>query len=333
MKKENIKVGINGFGRIGKHIFKIFYKNKIPISMINDPFITPEYVAYSLKYDSVYQEKIRDKIDVLNNAIIINGQKITITNKSYPKEIEWNIENIDCVIEASGIFLTMEKASSHNVKLVICTGPSDDIPMYVYGVNHENINTIQDKIIVSGASCTTNCIAPIIHIIDNKYNIIAGGLTTIHGVTTAQKPVDTYHANYRMGRSCFNIIPIPTGATKAIERIFPHLTGKFTGLCFRIPIQDISVADLTLNIKNPILDINEIINDINILKSKYKNIIDINIDLTVSNDFIGSPQSAIFDNTLSTVINNNFIKIICWYDNEYGYANRIFDLFNYIINK
>lgn len=322
-------VGINGFGRIGKNIFKLLLSQGIEVSQINDPFITMEYIAYALKYDSVHKQSFMVEID--GECIVLNGKRITVSHERDPSNINWN--NTEIVVESSGVFNKMDLASKHRAPVVICTGPSDDIPMFVYGVGHEGISKLDHtkQIVISGASCTTNCVTPILKVVNDTFGVKAATMTTIHSVTISQSPVDSFKKELRHGRSLFNIIPTTTGATKSVEMILPELSGKLTGICFRVPVENVSVADLTISLERDCGSIDEISKLIR--GNNPYNIMDVTSDAVVSADLNDSPYSCVFDTEASLMVNGKFIKLVCWYDNEHGYSNRIVDLIKYIREK
>lgn len=225
----------------------------------------------------------------------------------------------------------------HNADVIICTGPSKYIPMFVYGVNHNEIirikNDLNGKTILSAASCTTNCVAPILKMINDKYTIESGAFNTVHAVTASQNCVDKVAKNFRTGRCCFNIIPSTTGAADAVEKILPELAGKLHGAAMRVPVPNVSVSDIVLNVRHEIESLDEIYEEIESNKNKYHNVLSISKDLCVSSDYIGSPYSCIVDYNASCLINKNFVKLVCWYDNEHAYSCRVVDLIEYMENK
>ncbi|WP_343189282.1 type I glyceraldehyde-3-phosphate dehydrogenase [Buchnera aphidicola] len=328
-----IKVGINGFGRIGRMIFRLAQKRKnIKIIAIND-LLSVDYIAYMLKYDSTHGIFNKKILINKNNFITVNNQKIKILSIKDPNKLIWGKLNIDIVVESTGIFLTKESTYKHilaGAKKVIITGPSqDDTPMYVKGANFNKYN---GEKIISNASCTTNCLAPLVKVLNDKLNIIEGLMTTIHATTATQKTVDSASLkDWRGGRgSLQNIIPSSTGAAKAVGKVLPELNGKLTGISFRVPTPNVSVIDLTIRYKKN-ANYQEICN---ILKessiNEMKNIIGFTEDDVVSTDFNGNELTSIVDIKAGLSLNNNFSKIIAWYDNEYGYSSKVLDLIELI---
>ncbi|MGP1930497.1 MAG: type I glyceraldehyde-3-phosphate dehydrogenase [Arsenophonus sp. ET-YP4-MAG3] len=327
-----IKVSINGFGRIGRIIFRAAQERKdIEIVAIND-LLNANYIAYMLKYDSTHGP-FNGAIKVKNGNIIVNGKTIRCTAEKDPANLKWNEISVDIVAEATGVFLTNETAYKHitaGAKKVVLTGPpKDDTPMFVMGVNH---NTYASQNIISNASCTTNCLAPLAKIINDEFGIIEGLMTTVHATTATQKIVDgTSTKNWRDGRSALqNIIPSSTSAAKALGKIIPELNNKLTGMAFRVPIPNVSVIDLTIRLNKPATykEICQIIQ--HAANNKLKNILGYTEDDVVSTDFNNNKLISIFDAKASIVLNNNFVKLIAWYDNETGYSNKILDLIAHI---
>ncbi|QJC33184.1 type I glyceraldehyde-3-phosphate dehydrogenase [Enterobacteriaceae endosymbiont of Donacia clavipes] len=329
----SIRVAINGFGRIGRIFFRIAQKNnKVKIIAIND-LLEANYMAYMIKYDSTHGY-FNEKIKVKNNNLIINENIIHIFSESDPSKLKWDHLNIDVVIESTGIFLTKELANKHiyaGAKKVIITAPPKDnsIPMYVNGVN---LNNYKGEKIISNASCTTNCLAPLAKIINDNYIIENGLMTTIHAVTSTQKTVDSPSSkDWRGGRGAYqNIIPSTTGAAKAVGIVLPELNNKLTGISLRVPVANVSVVDFTVRIlkKTTLSNIYKIIKFAS--HNYMKNIIGYTDDDVVSSDFNGSLLTSIFDKKASIAINNNFFKLISWYDNETGYSAKILDLILHI---
>jgi len=331
-----IKVGINGFGRIGRLVFKVIENRRIngvdiEVVGINDPFTKTDYMAYLLKYDSVHG-KCNYKLNSNNECIIVNNRNIKVFAERNPSQIKWNSVNTDIVIECTGIFTTLEKASAHlqgGAKKVIISAPSADAPMFVMGVNHKKYN---GEKILSNASCTTNCLAPLAKVINDEFGIVEGLMTTIHATTATQKTVDGPSAKkWRDGRSAIlNVIPASTGAAKAVGKVIPELNGKLTGMAFRVPVADVSVVDLTVRLEN-----GATYDDIVACIKKHadgdmKGILGYTDEPLVSTDFIDDSRSSIFDIQAGIALNNNFVKLISWYDNEWGYSNRVVDLIQYI---
>ncbi|KRH92453.1 glyceraldehyde-3-phosphate dehydrogenase, type I [Pseudoloma neurophilia] len=329
------KVGINGFGRIGKLVYKILIKRGYNVPLINDPIMTSDGAVYTLRYDSVHREgpftsendtqikKIDDYTFQYKNC------KTKLSNCYNPSEIEWEKHEVDIVIEASGFFLTQEKAQAHignSNRKVIITAPSPDAPMFVYGVNHQEMK--KDQKIVSNASCTTNCLAPLAKVLHDEFGIVEGLMTTIHSITASQKTVDTFSTkDYGVGRSSYNIIPSSTGAAKAVGKVIPELNGKLTGMAFRVPTTDVSVVDLTVKLQKS-TNLKEIFSKIR--ESKMKNIITTTSEKVVSSDLIGCNISSIVSETACIELNDTFFKIVAWYDNEWGYSERVVDLLTHM---
>ncbi|XBC40535.1 MAG: type I glyceraldehyde-3-phosphate dehydrogenase [Buchnera aphidicola (Nurudea yanoniella)] len=323
-----IKIGINGFGRIGRMVFRLAQlRPDIEILAIND-FIDIKYMEYMLKYDSTHGI-FSGTVQIKNNILIVNNKNIHITNEKNPENLLWGDFNIDVVVESTGIFLTSKDAYKHiqsGAKKVVITGPSqDDTRMFVRGANFHKYS---GQKIVSNASCTTNCLAPIAKVINDEFGIIEGLMTTVHATTATQKTVDGLsHKDWRGGRSALqNIIPSTTGAAQAVGKVLPELYGKLTGLAFRIPTANVSVVDLTIRLKKS-TTYSEICNTIKSASIEHmKNIIGYTEDKVVSTDFNGSELTSIFDATAGLSLNNNFMKLIAWYDNETGYSSKVLDL-------
>ncbi|MFI4853262.1 MAG: type I glyceraldehyde-3-phosphate dehydrogenase [Candidatus Makana argininalis] len=330
-----IKIGINGFGRIGRILFREAQEFKqIEIVGIND-IIPIDHIAYMLKYDTIhgiFKKKIKIEND---NLIIDNDKKIKCFHEKDPRNINWNKVNVDIVIESTGFFLNKEYANYHimsGAKKVIITGPSiDDTPMFVMGVNHKTYN---NQKIISNASCTTNCVAPIAKVLNDNFGIVEAFMTTVHSTTSTQKTVDSSSLkDWRGGRSAsYNIIPSSTGAAKAVGKIIPDLDGKITGISFRVPTINVSVVDLTVRLDNPTTykEICYVIK--NASKTDLKGILGYTDEEVVSSDFNGNKLISIFDSKTSLMLNNNFIKLVSWYDNETGYSNKVLELIMYINN-
>ena len=324
-----VKVGINGFGRIGRLAFRVTTKrDDVEVVAINDPFIDADYMAYMLKYDSVHG-KFDGTVDVKDGKLVVNGKEIAVNACMNPEEIPWGAEGAEYVIESTGVFTTMDKAAAHfkgGAKKVIISAPSKDAPMFVMGVNQDTYT--KDMTIVSNASCTTNCLAPIAKVLDEKFGIVEGLMSTIHSVTGTQKVVDSpSKKDWRGGRgACFNIIPSSTGAAKAVGKVYPKLNGKLTGMSFRVPTADVSVVDLTCR-----LDKAATYEDICNAMKEYsegalKGVLGYTADDVVSTDFLGDPHTSIFDAKAGISLNDHFVKVVSWYDNEWGYSNKLLDL-------
>ena len=324
------KVAINGFGRIGRMVFRSAvqnFANDIQIVGIND-LLDPEYLAYMLKYDSVHG-RFDGEVKVEGNFLIVNGNKIRLTAERDPANLKWNEVGAEVVVESTGFFLTDETARKHieaGAKKVIMSAPSkDDTPMFVYGVNHMNY---AGQEIISNASCTTNCLAPIAKVLNDKFGIVKGLMTTVHAATATQKTVDGPSAkDWRGGRGILeNIIPSSTGAAKAVGKVLPILNGKLTGMSFRVPTSDVSVVDLTV-----VLEKSATMDDINAAmkaasEGELKGILGYTEDAVVSTDFRGCPKTSIYDAKAGISLDSNFAKIVAWYDNEWGYSNKVCEM-------
>ncbi|EOY1852362.1 glyceraldehyde-3-phosphate dehydrogenase [Salmonella enterica subsp. enterica serovar Schwarzengrund] len=327
-----IKVGINGFGRIGRTVFREAQKRSdIEIVVIND-LLDVNYMAYMLKYDSTHG-RFDGTIEVDNGQLIVNGKIIRVTTERDPNNLKWGEIGVDVVAEATGIFLTDETARKHitsGARKVVLTGPSkDNTPMFVKGVNFDKYRG-QD--IVSNTSCTTNCLAPLAKVINDNFGIIEGLMTTVHATTATQKTVDgPSHKDWRGGRGAAqNIIPSSTGAAKAVGKVLPELNGKLTGMAFRIPTPNVSVVDLTVRLEKAASyeDIKKVIKAAS--EGSMKGILGYTEDDVVSTDFNGEVCTSVFDAKASIALNDNFVKLVSWYDNETGYSNKVLDLITHI---
>ena len=326
-----IKIGINGFGRIGRLVMRIAAQRKnIQVVAIND-LLDADYLAYMLKYDSVHG-KFDGSVEVLNDNLIVNGKEIRITSQRNPEELNWDAIDVDFVIECTGIFTTQEKGNLHikgGAKKVIISAPSADAPMFVMGVNHQELKAT-DKVF-SNASCTTNCLGPIAKVLHDNFEITDGLMTTIHAATATQKTVDSPSLkDWRGGRAALhNIIPSSTGAARAVGKVIPSLNGKLTGMAFRVPTMDVSVVDLTVNIKKSATfkEICEVMKSAS--QNELKGVLGYTEDAVVSQDFIGETCTSVFDAKAGIALTDNFIKVVAWYDNEYGYSSKIVDLAEY----
>ncbi len=332
------KVGINGFGRIGRLVFRAAMENKkVDVVAINDPFIDLDYMVYMLQYDTVHgQYKGTISVDHETNSLIVDGKKIKVFACRDPKEIAWASAGAEYIAEATGVFTSQEGASSHfagGAKKVVITAPAKDkeTPMFVMGVNHEKYT--KDMTVVSNASCTTNCLAPLAKVINDKYGIADGLMTTVHATTATQKTVDGPSSkDWRGGRgAAFNIIPSSTGAAKAVGVVIPELKGKLTGMSFRVPTADVSVVDLTVNLKTPASmdEIKATLKEAS-QSEQWKGIIGYTEDAVVSSDFIHDARTSIFDATAGISLTPTFVKLVAWYDNEWGYSNKVVDLINHM---
>ena len=328
-----IKVGINGFGRIGRLVFRASVSNpNIEVVGINDPFIDPEYMVYMLKYDTVHG-RFNGTVDHTENAIIVNGKKIAVYAAMNPTEIPWSACGADYVVESTGVFTTTEKASAHftgGAKKVVISAPSADAPMFVMGVNQDAYSS--DMKVVSNASCTTNCLAPLAKVVDDNFGIIEGLMTTVHATTATQKTVDgPSKKDWRGGRgAAFNIIPSSTGAAKAVGKVIPKLNGKLTGMAFRVPTADVSVVDLTVRLEKA-ATYDEIKAAMKAAaEGPLAGILGYTEDSVVSSDFIGDARTSIFDAGAGIMLNPNFVKLVSWYDNEWGYSNKVLELIEHM---
>ena len=332
----SIRIGINGFGRIGKLAFQAaLSKEGVEIVAINDPFITADYMAYMVKYDTVHG-RFNGTISAEEGKLVVNGKEIKVYNQMDPKDIPWGKDGVDYVLECSGVFTTMEKAGAHldaGAKKVIISAPSKDAPMFVMGVNNETYTP--DMNIISNASCTTNCLAPLAKVINDNFGIKDGLMTTVHSTTATQKTVDgASKKDWRGGRAASsNIIPSSTGAAKAVGKVIPELNGKLTGMSFRVPTVDVSVVDLTCNLAKP-ATYEEICNAVKkACENEMKGIMEYTDEPVVSSDFIHDPHTSIFDAAAGIALTDTFVKLVAWYDNEWGYSNKLVDLAMYIANK
>jgi len=328
-----IKVGINGFGRIGRLAFRSSVtRENVQVVAIND-LLDVDYLAYMLKYDSVHG-KFDGTVEVKNGMLVVNGNEIRITAERDPANLKWNEVGADYVIESTGFFLTEETAGKHllaGAKKVVLSAPSKDhTPMFVMGVNNTELKA--DQQIFSNASCTTNCLSPIAKVLNDNWGISEGLMTTVHAATATQKTVDgPSMKDWRGGRSAIhNIIPSSTGAAKAVGKVIPALNGKLTGMAFRVPTMDVSVVDLTVKLEKP-ATYAEICTAMKAASESgpMKGVLGYTEDLVVSQDFIGDTRTSIFDANAGIALNDNFVKIVSWYDNEIGYSTKIVDLIEY----
>lgn len=325
-----INVGVNGFGRIGRLAFRsIIERNLIEVVAIND-LLSVEHLAYLLKYDSVHG-KFKGSIEISNNSLIVNGKTIRITSEKNPEDIKWNALNIDFVIEATGHFTTKNKAALHikgGAKKVVISAPSIDAPMYVMGVNH--LNLLKSETIFSNASCTTNCLAPMVKVLHDNFGIVEGLVTTVHSTTISQNTVDGTSEKWRRGRASLNnMIPTSTSASEALLAIIPEMKGKIMSMAVRVPTVDVSLVDLTVRLDKS-TSYNEIKKVMKLAsENTLKGILGYTEDEVVSQDFVSESRTSVFDASAGLELNSNFYKLIAWYDNEYGYANKIIDLIQY----
>ena len=326
MKK--ILVGINGFGRIGRLVFRAAQEREdIQVVAIND-LIDVDYMAYMLQYDSVHG-RFKGTVEVKDGKLIVNGFPIRVTAEKNPADLKWGEVGAEYVVESTGLFLTKEKCQAHidaGAKRVIMSAPSkDDTPMFVYGVNH---NKYKGEAFVSNASCTTNCLAPIVKVLNENFGIVEGLMTTVHATTNTQKTVDAPSAkDWRGGRAAAaNIIPSSTGAAKAVGKVIPEMNGKLTGMSFRVPTVDVSVVDLTCGLEKGASyeEIKAAMKKAS--ENELKGILGYTEDAVVSTDFITDPRTSIFDAEAGISLNPNFVKVVSWYDNEWGYSNKVLDM-------
>ena len=324
-----MKIGINGFGRIGRLAFRAAIERPdIEVVGIND-LVEPDYMAYMLKYDSTHGQ-FKGTIAVEGGHLVVNGKTIRVTAEKDPANLKWGEVGAEVVIESTGLFLTQETAQKHidaGAKKVVMSAPAkDDTPTFVMGVNHKLLKA--DQHIVSNASCTTNCLAPIAKVLNDKFGIEEGLMSTIHAVTATQKTVDGPSAkDWRGGRGAYqNIIPSSTGAAKAVGLVLPELKGKLTGMSFRVPVADVSVVDLTVRLKTPATyeEVKAAMKEAS--EGDLKGILGYTEDEVVSEDFKGDARTSIFDAKAGIALNNNFVKVVSWYDNEWGYSNKLIDL-------
>ena len=324
-----IKVGINGFGRIGRMVFRAAVtKPEIEIVAVNDPFIDPDYMVYMLKYDSVHG-RFDGEVSAEGENLIVNGKAIKVFNCMDPKEIAWGSCGVEYVVESTGVFTTTEKASAHfagGAKKVVISAPSSDAPMFVMGVN-QNTYT-KDMNVVSNASCTTNCLAPLAKVLNDKFGLVEGLMTTVHATTGTQKTVDgPSKKDWRGGRAAAgNIIPSSTGAAKAVGKVIPELNGKLTGMSMRVPTLDGSVVDLTCRLAKDVTYDEVCAAMKEASEGELKGIMGYTEDAIVSSDILGDAHTSIFDAKAGIALTGNFMKLISWYDNEWGYSNKLCDL-------
>ena len=329
----SVKVGINGFGRIGSLAFSAsFDKEDIDVVAINDPFISVDYMVYMVKHDSVHGA-FKGEVHEENGNLVVNGHVIKVYNEKDPAQIPWGEAGVEYVLECSGVFTTTETASAHlqgGAKKVVISAPSKDAPMFVMGVNNKEYTS--DMTVVSNASCTTNCLAPLAKVINDKFGIKDGLMTTVHATTATQKTVDgASKKDWRGGRAAAcNIIPSSTGAAKAVGKVIPALNGKLTGMAFRVPTVDVSVVDLTVNLEKPATyeEICAAIKEAS--EGELKGILGYTDELLVSSDFIHDPRTSIFDEKAGIALTDTFVKLVAWYDNEWGYSNKLLDLASYM---
>ena len=329
-----IKIGINGFGRIGRLVFRAAaaQPEKFEIVAINDPFVDPEYMAYMAKYDTAHG-KFAGELASKDGKLVVNGHEVNVYGFKDPAEIPWGKDGVEYVIEATGVFKTVDDCQTHlnaGARKVIITAPSKDAPMFVMGVNNKTYSS--DMTVISNASCTTNCLAPLAKVINDNFGIKEGLMTTVHAVTATQKTVDgPSKKDWRGGRaSMCNIIPSSTGAAKAVGKVIPSLAGKLTGMAFRVPTIDVSVVDLTVNIEKP-ASYDEICAAVkSASEGELKGLLGYTEDAVVSSDFLGDSRGSIFDAKAGIALTDTFIKLVAWYDNEWGYSCNVLKLTEYV---
>jgi len=325
-------IGINGFGRIGRIVLRAALAKGVKVVAINDPFIPLDYMVYMFKYDSTHG-RYKGEVSHENGLLVVDGQQIKVFTERDPTAIPWGKAGAEYVVEATGVFTTIDKCQAHvtgGAKKVIITAPSADAPMFVVGVNeHKYDPSIQ---ILSNASCTTNCLAPLAKVINEKFGILEGLMTTVHSYTATQKTVDGPSSkDWRGGRTAAtNIIPSSTGAAKAVGKVIPELNGKLTGMAFRVPTADVSVVDLTVRLATPATyeQIKAAVKHAS--ENELKGILGYTEDEVVSSDFIGDQHSSIFDAKAGISLNDTFVKLVSWYDNEFGYSCRVVDLIQHV---
>ncbi|CAL0327642.1 unnamed protein product [Lupinus luteus] len=330
-----IKIGINGFGRIGRLVARVaLQRDDVELVAVNDPFITTDYMTYMFKYDSVHGQWKHDELKVKDSNTLLFGEKsVAVYGHRNPEEIPWAESGAEIIVESTGVFTDKEKAAAHlkgGAKKVIISAPSKDAPMFVVGVNEHEYKPELD--IISNASCTTNCLAPLAKVINDRFGIVEGLMTTVHSITATQKTVDGPSSkDWRGGRAAsFNIIPSSTGAAKAVGKVLPVLNGKLTGMAFRVPTVDVSVVDLTVRLEKSATydEIKQAIKEES--EGKLKGILGYTEDDVVSTDFIGDNRSSIFDAKAGIALNENYVKLVSWYDNEWGYSTRVVDLIAHV---
>jgi len=325
-----IKVGINGFGRIGRLAFRsIIDRENIEVVAIND-LLTIEHLAYLLKYDSVHG-KFKGTVEVKNNVLIVNGKSIRISSNQNPENIQWDLVDVDFVIESSGNFTERKKAALHlkgGAKKVVISAPSNDAPMFVMGVNHQKLT--KNELVFSNASCTTNCLAPIVKVLHENFGIVEGLVTTVHSTTSSQNTVDGISDKWRRGRAALNnMIPTSTSASEALAEIIPEMKGKLLAMAVRVPVADVSLVDLTVRLESSTTYSKITAAMKSASENELKGILGYTEDEVVSQDFVSEPRTSVFDAGAGLALNDKFYKLISWYDNEFGYATKIVDLIEY----
>jgi glyceraldehyde 3-phosphate dehydrogenase len=330
---SKIKIGINGFGRIGRFVFRVAISSEnVEVVGVND-LIDVDYMAYMLKYDSTHG-RFNGTVEVKDGSLIVNGKTIRVTAEKNPANLKWDAVGAEYVVESTGLFLSKESAQGHidaGAKKVIMSAPSkDDTPMFVMGVNHTSYKN--DMVFVSNASCTTNCLAPIAKVLHDNFGIVDGLMTTVHATTATQKTVDGPSAkDWRGGRGASqNIIPSSTGAAKAVGKVIPSLNGKLTGMAFRVPTPNVSVVDLTVNLAKP-ATYKEICAAMKLAsETTMKGVLGYTEDAVVSNDFLGETRTSVFDANAGIALTDTFVKVVSWYDNEMGYSKKVVELIEYM---
>ena len=331
-----VKIGINGFGRIGRLVFRaaVEQPDKYEIVGINDPFVSLDYMVYMTKYDSIHG-RFKGEVRTEGDSLVVNGRKVAVYGCMDPKEIPWSECGAEYIVESTGVFTSGEKAAAHlaaGAKKVVISAPAKDkeTPTFVMGVNEDTYT--KEMTVVSNASCTTNCLAPLAKVIHDTFGIEEGLMTTVHSTTATQKTVDgPSKKDWRGGRAANgNIIPSPTGAAKAVGKVIPELNGKLTGMSMRVPTLDVSVVDLTVELKNPATyeEICAAVKEAS--EGRMKGILGYTNEDVVSSDFIGDPRTSIFDEKAGIMLNPRFVKLVAWYDNEWGYSNKVLDLIGHM---
>lgn len=333
---SKVKIGINGFGRIGRLVFRVAAENpNIEVVGIND-LIDVDYMAYMLKYDSTHGQ-FKGVVEVKDGKLVVNGSAIRVTSERNPADLKWGEIGAEYIVESTGLFLTKESAQGHidaGAKKVVMSAPSkDDTPMFVMGVNQEKYTS--DMVFVSNASCTTNCLAPIVKVLNDKFGIESGLMTTVHATTATQKTVDgPSMKDWRGGRGAGqNIIPSSTGAAKAVGKVIPELNGKLTGMAFRVPTPDVSCVDLTVNLKTETTYEAVCAAMKEASEGALKGVLGYTEDAVVSNDFVGDARTSIFDAGAGIQLTPKFLKVVSWYDNEWGYSSKVVELLEFISKK
>ncbi|CAG9833917.1 unnamed protein product [Diabrotica balteata] len=330
-----VKIGINGFGRIGRLVLRAALEKGVDVVAVNDPFLDVDYMVYLFKFDSTHG-RYKGCVNSDGKNLVVDGKVISVHQERDPAAIPWGKVGADYVVESTGVFTTIEKAKKHlegGAKKVIISAPSADAPMYVCGVNLDAYNPADP--VISNASCTTNCLAPLAKVIHDNFEIVEGLMTTVHATTATQKTVDGPSGKlWRDGRGAGqNIIPASTGAAKAVGKVIPSLNGKLTGMAFRVPVPNVSVVDLTVRLGKP-ASYDQIKAKVKeAAEGPLKGILGYTDEEVVSNDFVGDTHSSVFDAAAGIQLNDKFVKLISWYDNEYGYSNRVVDLITYIDTK